>query len=420
MRTEMRFEQNRRRPSVDAAGSRAEGERPDRSRRLRALLVDDDPRILRAYAHLLGAAGVECELATGGFHAQKLLAEQQFDVVVSDILMPGMDGVELLRQIRARKLDVPVILMTGDPSIESAANAVDHGAVRYMFKPVDADDLVDAIREAARAPRDSDPSSSSISESQEAGSENQEAGGEDESGPSGVNPALRASFDRAISSLWIAYQPIVSWRERCVVAYEALCRSREPEFPHPGALLDAAERLGRIHELGRRIREEALKACAVMPDEVSLFINLHPQDLLDDALAAGTPHASRVVLEITERAALDGVVDVEARIDSLKAAGFRIAVDDLGAGYAGLTTFVKLTPSVVKLDMSLVRDIDQDPRKVQIVQGLVDLCAGLGAGLVVEGVETVAERDTLAACGCDWMQGYLFGRPAAELAKPDL
>jgi EAL domain-containing protein (putative c-di-GMP-specific phosphodiesterase class I) len=74
---------------------------------------------------------------------------------------------------------------------------------------------------------------------------------------------------------------------------------------------------------------------------------------------------------------------------------------------------------VVKLDMSLVRDIDKEPRKAQIVGGMVELCVELGAQVVVEGVETAAERDTLHACGCDWMQGYLFAKPAAELVVPD-
>src|SRR5690606_21718759 len=104
-------------------------------------------------------------------------------------------------------------------------------------------------------------------------------------------------------------------------------------------------------------------------------------------------------------------------VPALRDRGYRLAVDDLGAGYAGLTSFAQLEPAVAKLDMSLVRGVDQHPVKQRIVAGMVQLCRDMGTEVVVEGVETEAERDTLLACGCDWMQGYLFGRPDRALAR---
>jgi EAL domain-containing protein (putative c-di-GMP-specific phosphodiesterase class I) len=121
--------------------------------------------------------------------------------------------------------------------------------------------------------------------------------------------------------------------------------------------------------------------------------------------------ASTVVLEITERAALDDISDLRTRVARLRTMGFRLAVDDLGAGYAGLTTFATLEPEVVKLDMSLVRDVDKNPVKRRVIDKMTALSHELNMLVVAEGVETVAERDVLRAVGCDLLQGYLIARP---------
>jgi EAL domain-containing protein (putative c-di-GMP-specific phosphodiesterase class I) len=128
--------------------------------------------------------------------------------------------------------------------------------------------------------------------------------------------------------------------------------------------------------------------------------------------------AGRIVLEITERAQLEGVKDAGTRIERLRGLGFRIAVDDIGAGYSGLNSFALLKPDIVKLDMTLVRDIDRDPVKRRLASAVVNLCRDLNIATVGEGVETARERDTLLEIGCDLLQGYLFGRPGAPFVTP--
>jgi EAL domain-containing protein (putative c-di-GMP-specific phosphodiesterase class I) len=213
----------------------------------------------------------------------------------------------------------------------------------------------------------------------------------------------------------MAYQPIISWSRREVFGYEALLRSREPSLPHPGAILDAAERLDRLHDLGRAIRMRAAEPAAHMPEGAMLFVNLHTQDLLDgDLFEVDRPLAriaQNVVLEITERASLLHVRDVQTRIARLREMGFRIAVDDLGAGYAGLTSFAQLEPEVVKLDMSLVRGVHAQPTKLTLVRTMVSMCRELGMQVVAEGIETPQERDAMVNAGCDLLQGYLFAKP---------
>jgi EAL domain-containing protein (putative c-di-GMP-specific phosphodiesterase class I) len=119
-----------------------------------------------------------------------------------------------------------------------------------------------------------------------------------------------------------------------------------------------------------------------------------------------------VVLEITERTSLARISDVRECVARLRKLGFRIAVDDLGAGYAGLSSFSQLEPDVAKLDMSLVRGIDVSSRKASIVRSMLTVCQReLGTYVVCEGVETESERDTLTSLGADLLQGYLFAKP---------
>ena len=135
------------------------------------------------------------------------------------------------------------------------------------------------------------------------------------------------------------------------------------------------------------------------------------------ALAALVTSRPRRV-EITERARLEQVGDPLPRVTRLRELGFRIAIDDIGAGYSGLTSFVTLEPDLLKLDMSLVRDVHDSPIKQRLVTAMVDLCADLGTPLVAEGVETIEERDCLVGLGCDIFQGYLFAKPAAPFIAP--
>ena len=157
-------------------------------------------------------------------------------------------------------------------------------------------------------------------------------------------------------------------------------------------------------------------------DNWVLFVNLHPSELLDPELnGSGSPLlalAPRVVLEITERAPLSSLEEVRERCFELRRLGFRIAVDDLGAGYAGTTSFAVLDPDIVKVDMNLVRGIESSTVKRRLVSSVISLCREMEMLLVAEGVETPAERDVLSGMGCDLFQGFLFARPASSFHQP--
>jgi len=202
-------------------------------------------------------------------------------------------------------------------------------------------------------------------------------------------------------------------------AYEALVRSPSPTLPNPPAVLEAGERLGRMNELGRVIRERVARVMPSVPSNQIVFVNLHPLEIADEELispeAPLSAHASRVVLEVTERARLDDVSDLDERIRALRSLGYRLAVDDLGAGYAGLTSFVRLNPEFVKIDMTLTRDLHRSETKRVLVRSALDLCREMSIRAIVEGVETKDELRALLGIGADLLQGYLFGRPGEAL-----
>ncbi len=379
----------------------------------RVLVVDDEEAILVTFRRILEMAGYTVETAASAQAAMASLQESNgFNAVISDITMPGADGLELLRKIRSHDQDVPVILMTGGPTLQSAIEAVELGALKYLTKPIARDDLLETIGYAVRMHRLAKAKREAMTHV-----------GEDDA-LEGDRLNLEATFERSLEALWIAYQPIVSWDERRVWGYEALVRSDEPQAPHPGILIPMAERLGRLFDLGRKVRELVADRADSIAEPHHLFVNLHPEDLLDTTLyAPGSPLsrvAKRVVLELTERVSLDRIPSLQDRLKSLRDLGFRLAVDDLGAGYAGLSAFAQIEPDVAKIDMSLVRNVDKDPKRLRLIKAMVDVCLEMKIQVVNEGIETEAERDTLASIGCDLMQGYYFARPAREPATVEL
>ncbi len=226
---------------------------------------------------------------------------------------------------------------------------------------------------------------------------------------------LGATLDRALSTLWMAYQPIVEAKALSVFGYEALLRSDDPALGNPGAVLDAAEKLGRVYDVGWAVRHKAPEPMQSAPPSALLFVNLHAIELMDEALTAPdaplTKMAQRVVLEITERSSLELIDNISFRVAQLREVGFRIAIDDLGVGYSGLASFAQLEPEFVKLDLSLVRDVHKSPLKQKLVRSMTALCKDVGISVVAEGIEVIEERDAVVELGCDLLQGFLLAEP---------
>jgi EAL domain-containing protein (putative c-di-GMP-specific phosphodiesterase class I) len=219
------------------------------------------------------------------------------------------------------------------------------------------------------------------------------------------------------------YQPIVDCERRTVLAHEALCRGTLDGLRFPDVIFGVAERTQRVWELGRVLRDliaTELDDCPRVGEGPGslVFINVHPSDFddpvfLEQALSGGLRrHAPRVVVELTERAAISDYRRVKEVFATLRRCGYRLAIDDLGSGYAGLTALAELEPDFIKFDMALVRDLHLHPVKQRLIRRMHEFAMEIGAETISEGVENVQERDAVLQTGCTKMQGYWFARPA--------
>jgi EAL domain-containing protein (putative c-di-GMP-specific phosphodiesterase class I) len=366
------------------------------------LLVDDSPIVLRWLKRILGQSRYPVTTCASPHEAIALVSTGSYHVVISDISMPEMSGLELLKRVRQFDSDLPVVLLTGVPSIASAAEAVELGAFMYLMKPVAPEILRLTVERAAQSYQVALGRRETFAQ---LGLDNETRALEQ----------LESVFENTLASLWLAYQPIVRLSDRSVFGYEALLRSDNPDLHEPESVLHAAERLGALDRLGRALRALAARPLRDLPKNITLFVNLHPQDLLD--LDLSSEHstlaavADRVVLEITERMLLSKIENLSSKISELRRMGFRLAIDDLGAGYSNLANIALLEPEFIKLDMALVRNIDQYPVKQKLVESLIDLGKAMGQSIIAEGIETQAECATLTNLGCDLLQGFLFARP---------
>jgi EAL domain-containing protein (putative c-di-GMP-specific phosphodiesterase class I) len=380
---------------------------PQPEGRAAILLVDDDDFFLNACVRMLQLWNHEVVSVTSSDEALRRVRERDFDVILSDINLPGTNGIDFLRAVRSHDKDVPVILMTGGPEIETARLAVECGAQSYLIKPLSMPQLKEAIDKQIREHHLLRRQRKILAVSEQQAHETE---------------VLREHFEGALAGMWMAFQPIVSWSSKSVVAYEALLRTTFKPLTSPADILAVAEKLGEVHRLGHRTRGLIAKVMAEQPDLPGVFVNLHVLDLLDEELFADDspllPFAARIHFEITERMAIEKIADTHERIERLRKLGYKIAVDDLGEGYSGLNSFAALEPDAVKLDMSLIRGIEKAPTKRRMVRALASLCRELGTPLVAEGVETQAELDTLLELGADWLQGFLFARPDYPLPVP--
>lgn len=359
----------------------------------RVLVIERDAGVRRLHTRFLAEAGFDVSLVADGPGALGLLATRPFDAVLGNIERPEEDAVEIVRRVRRIDPDVPLVLVTAGPLLEGAASG-EPGALRMLAKPVDLGELervlVQAVelrhraRDGVLPPRPA----------------HAPAGG----------PALQAAFERALGTLWMAFQPVVRVSTGTVYGYEAFLRSRDLSLLGPEAVLDAAVRLGRVDDLWRRAHALVAAALPRAPAGALFFLNVQPHELAAEAiLDPGAPlaaHAARCVLDLGDRDAVDP--SACARGAALRAGGFRIAIV-LHAARAGVLDGPPA--DVVKLGRTLVRQLDRDPLRRRQVALIREICDAAGVEVVAEGVETAEERDALAALGCDLMQGYLFARP---------
>jgi EAL domain-containing protein (putative c-di-GMP-specific phosphodiesterase class I) len=228
--------------------------------------------------------------------------------------------------------------------------------------------------------------------------------------------AFAAAIDPAATH--VVFQPIVDLQRKTTFAVEALARCSIPELASPIRLFEDAVDKGYVGRLGRFVRELTVLGCP----EIPVFTNVHPEELTqrwlvrpDDPIYS---HQSDIYIEITESVPFSHFDLCVSMLKEIQSRGrVHLVIDDLGAGYSNLQRIVDLAPSIVKLDMQLVRGIDKHPRKQQLVKSIVSMCVAQGARVVAEGIETAGELHAVIDAGVHLGQGYLLARPAAPVPQ---
>ncbi len=213
--------------------------------------------------------------------------------------------------------------------------------------------------------------------------------------------------------LRMAFQPIVDLATGDIVGAEALARFDVEPRESPSRWFEYARRVGLGTELEIAAVREAIAWMPELPGEIYLSFNASPETLQLEAFSEAVSRApgDRIVVEVTEHAAVEEYEPLIEAIERLRGRGIRLAVDDVGAGYSGLNHIVRVAPSILKLDMELTRDVDQDPVKQALAAASVVFGSRVGLDIVSEGIETAREAETLRELGIRYGQGFLFARP---------
>ncbi|TFD47693.1 EAL domain-containing protein [Cryobacterium sp. TMT1-2-1] len=211
------------------------------------------------------------------------------------------------------------------------------------------------------------------------------------------------------------YQPIVDTARGSVVGYEALTRFSGYSERNPETWFRAARTHGMAEDLEVMALRTALRARPTMPTNCFLTVNVSPDLLPRESVRSvwrDEGDLGGLIVELTEQAPIESYLALEPDLDLLRSAGALIAVDDAGAGYAGLRHLLSLRPSLIKLDRAIVQDVDRDEAKRALVEMLGTFAGRVDAWLLAEGVERLEELDTLVALGIPLVQGYCPPRPA--------
>lgn len=211
------------------------------------------------------------------------------------------------------------------------------------------------------------------------------------------------------------FQPVMDLRSGRVVGVEALARFGDPAVTAPDVLLAEASSMGLGLDLERAAALTALKEMGRLDEVCFMSVNLSPSAIQSPwfpELVAQVP-PERLVVEVTEHARVEDYDELTSALSGFRRSGGRLAIDDAGAGFASLRHILRLSPSIIKLDATLTRNINADPVRRALASALAGFAHNLGAAIVAEGIETAAEKDALMGLGIQFGQGRYLAAPSA-------
>ncbi|HZB02139.1 MAG TPA: EAL domain-containing protein [Actinomycetota bacterium] len=378
---------------------------------IRVLLADDEPGLRLALSELLSHVE-EVELigtAADAEEAIRIAEAGRPDVALVDVRMPEGGGPHAARGITRVSPTTRVIALSAFEDRQNVLEMLRAGAVGYLVKGAAAEELVEGIQRVAGG-------GTSLSSAVMGGvvSElatqlrRQEIERE-------ADEALRGDIERFVSGhgVWMVYQPIQDLETGAEVGLEALARFGSIPAKTPDRWFAEAIALELGHQLELRTLGEALDALPRIADGTFLSVNCSSGVAASPDVAQrldGVEH--RIVLEITEHEAIEDYGALAQGLAPLRERGLRVAVDDVGAGYASLRHALQLAPDMVKMDMSLTRDVNRDAGRRALASALISFASETNMTIVAEGIETAGELEALRALGVRYGQGFHLARPA--------
>jgi EAL domain-containing protein (putative c-di-GMP-specific phosphodiesterase class I) len=341
-----------------------------------------------------------------------LASLRQPDVALLDVRMPGGGGPRAAREIRLRCPDARIIALSAFGDDRSVDDMLASGATSYLTKEASFDDIVDSIKRSVNGDALlSSAVAAHVVAELGARLKLEQGQAEDHLGKERRVRALLEGGD----GLTMVYQPIVALTSGVMVGVEALARFALPPRRTPDLWFAEAVDIGLGAELQLIAVARALPALDQLADDVYVSINVDPTTASSPELASIIEPwpADRIVIELTEHAPASDYPSLRASLDAFRRSGVRIAVDDAGAGFASLRHILELSPDVIKLDISIVRNIDTESSQRALASALVAFAREIGTELIAEGVETAEEAIALDLLGVRLIQGYYVGRPGA-------
>jgi EAL domain-containing protein (putative c-di-GMP-specific phosphodiesterase class I)/FixJ family two-component response regulator len=373
------------------------------------LVVDDEPKLLEALKRRLGK-NFALTCATSGAQALALLdSDGPFAAVLSDVNMPGMSGIELIREMQRRAPETVRIILTGRHDFDVAMAAVNDGAVfRFHTKPA-AEGVLEATLEEAllrhqlcrRAGPQAAPTAEFLRDVAE------------------IRRALRNREFR------LYLQPQRSLIDGTISGAEALIRWMHPErgLLGPGEFLGTAEAAGLMGAITTWVLEtacaEIFRWRALGLPRMRIAVNITSGDLAEEGFAAEVREILErhdvapdwLELELTEGTAVVEIERTCAALQDLAVLGVEVSIDDFGTGYSSFGWLKRLPVDRLKIDRSFITDIATSSDAFRFVETIVSLARDLGMAIVAEGIETTAQLDHATRAGCTVAQGYLLARP---------
>jgi EAL domain-containing protein (putative c-di-GMP-specific phosphodiesterase class I)/ActR/RegA family two-component response regulator len=382
----------------------------------RLLVLEDDPGVGNVFRMIAGAARIPVRVVSSPDAFFRSIKEWQPTHIALDLVMPEMDGIEVLAQLATRACTAKIIISSGMGSrVLDAAHrsASAHGlnVVGVLAKPF--------TTQALRAFLVDTPDSAAVSDPGASMSAN---------GSSLVLTEADLKEGVRDNHFRVVYQPKVACQANTVVGFEALVRWQHPGLGQimPDRFISFAERHGLIDALTDTVIRQALDWFSLQPAkaaDLSLAINMSAVSLNDKSLVERVTRqcqargisTSRVILELTETGAMENPTTALDILTRMRMKGFQLSIDDFGTGYSSMLQLVRMPFSEIKIDRSFVVSAIRSEESRAVVKSIVDLGRSLGLTSTAEGVEDEQTMAFLRQVGCDRAQGYWIGRPMNEI-----